>query len=314
MKPIKPGRWLLPLSLLLFVTACSLPFMATPTPFVFPTPDMTMTALFAPTATLEPTETEFPTITPTFTETAQPSPSEEPPTATMEPSKTPTLEPYNPPPPAQRDGPYFEAQYVKHQPELDGGWSDWDTEIYAADLVVYGKDNWKGADDLSATFKVHWDEDYLYIAWKVRDDKYVQYSKGENLYLGDSVEVLVDTAVQYDYWNNWLDWDDYQIGISPGRNEPGENMEAYLWFPSGKARSLPKVIIGAVSTDNGYRVSAAIPWSTLGIDPYEGMRLGFAASVSDDDSKKGKEQQSMVSSSWRRLTDPTTWGDLVLIK
>jgi len=204
---------------------------------------------------------------------------------------------------------------VKNQPAMDGGWGDWIADEYSANAVVFGGERWDDSDDLSSSYKVQWDEDYLYIAWKVTDEEYMQLSKGQNLYLGDSVEVLIDTAVQYDYWQRWLDWDDYQIGVSPGNNEVGENPEVYLWYPSSKAGTLTKALVGVKPTSNGYRVTLGIRWKTLGIEPYTGLRLGFAASVSDDDSKKGKDQQSMVSSTSKRiLTDPTTWGDLILVK
>ncbi len=294
------------------VMACNLPFMATPTPFVFPTVDQTMTALFQPTATEAPTSTPETVIIETVAPTATTEPTAEP---TDMPTMTASPIPPTPIPPTHRSGPQTEALYVKHQPQMDGGWGDWDADEYSANSVVYGWDDWKDSDDLSSSYKVEWDEDYLYIAWKVTDDKYVQESKHADLYLGDSVEVLIDTDVQYDYWQRWLDWDDYQIGFSPGRNEVGENMEAYLWFPTNKTGTLSKAIYGVKELSNGYRVTLGIPWKTLGVKPYTGMRLGFAASVSDDDSKKGGEQQSMVSSTSKRiLTDPTTWGDLILVK
>lgn len=296
------------------VLACNLPFMATPTPFVFPTPDMTMTALFIPTeSSVAPTSTPVQIIIETQPPTAtEPPPTEEP---TETPTSTKTPIPPTPVPPTHRSGPRTEAQYVKKQPAMDGGWGDWIADEYSANAVVFGENHWDGKDDLSSSYKVHWDEDYLYIAWKVTDDKYVQLSKKANLYLGDSVEVLIDTAVQYDYWQQWLDWDDYQIGVSPGNNEVGENPEVYLWYPSAKEGTLSKAIVGVKETGSGYRVTLGIPWKTLGIEPYTGLHLGFAASVSDDDSNKGKDQQSMVSSTSKRiLTDPTTWGDLILVK
>jgi hypothetical protein len=204
---------------------------------------------------------------------------------------------------------------VKNQPELDGGWGDWSADQYSADWVVYGYSNWKSEDDLSASYMVEWDEDYLYVAWKVYDDKYVQKETGANLYQGDSVEVLLDTWVQADYWNNWLNTDDYQVGISPGKTTLGNSPEAYLWFPSGETGKIKKAIIGVKSMTGGYRVTVGIPWTVFGIDPYNGLHLGFAASVSDDDSKTGSNQQTMVSSTkYRILGDPTTWGDLVLVK
>lgn len=311
MYPQKPGLWLVLLLIGISVTACTLPFMASPTPFVFPTPDQTEPVWFPPTDTPAPTETTAPTAEPTLTSTA--TATEVPPTDTPEP--TATEKPYVPPPPKDyRDGPYFDAQYVRNPPDLNGSWGDWDAEVYDIDIVHFGKDRWKNESDLSGLFMAEWDEDYLYLAWKVNDDKYVQYSKGANMYKGDSVEVLIDTDIEYDYWDTWLSNDDYQIGISPGRDEPTENMEAYMYFPAGKARSLSKVIIGVKPMDGGYRLTAGIPWSYLGVDPYRGMHLGFVVSISDDDSNHGGEQQSMASSSWRMLTDPTTWGDLELVK
>jgi hypothetical protein len=312
---IKPGGWIVIIVIGFVGLACNLPFMATPTPFVFPTPNLTRTALFAPTATpVPPTATQIPpTATP-----IPPTNTPVPPTATKEPIEIDTSAPVYPPPPVKapdhRTEPHFEAQYVKEQPALDGGLGDWVAEDYSAKHVVYGADHWKNSDDLSSSFMVEWDKQYLYVAWKVHDDKYVQTQKHAYLYLGDSVEILMDTDVQGDYWTQWLSSDDYQIGISPGRNEVGENMEAYLWFPNTEAGTLTKTIIGAKKISGGYQVTAGIPWKTFGITPYEGMRVGFAASVSDDDSKSGGIQQSMVSSSWRVLTDPTTWGDLELVK
>ena len=197
----------------------------------------------------------------------------------------------------------------------DGGWGDWVATEYSANYVVWGDENWKNSDDLSSSIMVEWDEDYLYVAWKVFDDKYVQISTGDEIYLGDSVEVLLDTFVQADYWYQYIDWDDFQIGVSPGKTAIGNKTQAYIWYPSNKTGSTTKVIIGTKAIGDGYRVTIGIPWKTLGVTPYVGAHYGFAASVSDDDSKHGGEQQSMVSSSpYRILTDPTTWGDLVLVK
>jgi hypothetical protein len=301
------------LGILGITVACNLPVFTTPEPFVFPTPDMTMTALFAPTL-VPPTDTAVPA-------TATPNPTETPlPTATATnppPSATPTNTAIPPTaiPPSHRSSPRIEAQYVKHRPTLDGGWGDWVATEYSADYIVWGDENWKNSDDLSSSIMVEWDEDYLYVAWKVIDDKYVQISTGDEIYLGDSVEVLLDTFVQADYWYQYIDWDDFQIGVSPGKTTVGNKPQSYIWYPNNKTGSTTKVIIGTKAIGDGYRVTIGIPWKTLDVTPFTGAHYGFAASVSDDDSKHGGEQQSMVSSSpYRILTDPTTWGDLVLVK
>jgi hypothetical protein len=50
-----------------------------------------------------------------------------------------------------------------------------------------------------------------------------------------------------------------------------------------------------------------------GTPPPVGWRMGFALSVSDNDTPASAEQQTMASSAaGRRLTDPLTWGTLEL--
>ena len=102
--------------------------------------------------------------------------------------------------------------------------------------------------------------------------------------------------------------------MSPGNPNPGVDTEAYLWYPRNEAGSQNKVKIGAMSTEEGYRIEVKIPWDLFGITPDIGQHYGFAFSVSDNDRASEDIQQSMISSmATRVLTDPTTWGDLVLM-
>jgi hypothetical protein len=178
---------------------------------------------------------------------------------------------------------------------------------------VYGADKIKGEADLSATFMVGWDNSYLYIAAQVVDDHYVQGAKGENLYKGDSLEILFDADLNADYYVNSLSRDDHQVGISPG-SSPGSNMEAYLWYPRAKESKLNSVSIAAKPASDGYIVEVAIPWSVFGITPGTGQVYGFAFSVSDNDQAGAAIQESMVSNTATRgLTRPMTWGVLTLL-
>jgi len=164
------------------------------------------------------------------------------------------------------------------------------------------------------SYRIAWDNNYLYIGVKVSDENYNQASTGANLFKGDSVEVLIDTNVSGDFYNKSLGPDDYQLGISPGFSHIGNNPEAYLWFPTGKAGSRTDVKIAAINPSAGlYRIEFAIPWKLLGITPAAGMHLGFVISYSDDATDSKPEQDIMVSNDANRvLTDPTTWGDLAL--
>jgi hypothetical protein len=276
---------------------------------------MTMTALFSipelATATEAPvqvvTNTPLPaTATVATIATIAPSATSVPATSTVTNTAVPTATSI----PGR--GAVYTAAFLKNGIDVDGVWDEWTSKAYPMKSVVYGKSNWTGEEDLEGSFRVGWNSSYLFIAVKVRDDKYEQHTSGADLYKGDSIELLLDTNLYDDFYTTSLSADDYQLGISAGKNGTDDGKEAYLWYPSGKTGKKDNVNIGK-SIENGlYRIEAAIPWSVLGVTPYSGMHLGFALSASDND-VSWDEQQTMVSSSaTRRLTNPTTWGELIL--
>ncbi len=329
---MKYPRVFLTIFILALLAGCNLPTAAkTTAPSEVPPVDLTVTALFETAVAPPPTETQGPAIATQTSQspsaTAQPAAAADTPlppsptaVATLEPSDTPV--PHTPTPvstatlPSRRGGTTSEAAFMDPAPVIDGNWSEWKkvAHEYPAQNVVYGKSNWSGEDDLNGSYYVGWDNTYLYLAVKVRDDKFVQLASGENIFKGDSVELLLDTNVRSDFYVQALNNDDYQIGISPGRPTIADgNAEAYLWFPSAQKGRPDGVKIGAVDEGAVWRVEFAIPWDVFNITPKKGMHLGFVLSVSDNDKEGAQVQQSMVSSVPKRsLTDPTTWGDLLL--
>ncbi len=301
--------------LLLGVTlaGCNLPSYLTPTPFIFPSPTATQPAASNTPVAIPSTETSVPIVTATASETAIPSitPTSVPPspTSTTAPTKTPHPTSTKTPLP----GVSAAATFLSSAPKIDGPWDEWNTTQYPLKNVVFGKANWTGSSDLQASYRVGWDNKYLYLAVKVFDDNYVQNATGAGLYKGDSIELLFSTDRSADSSGQGLLATDYQIGISPGNPSVGKNMEAYLWYPKAKAGGLTKVKIGAISMTGGYRIEFAIPWSGFSVTPAKGQVFGFAVSVSDNDNSSKNVQETLISSAPNRiLTDPTTWGILTL--
>ena len=296
--------------LLLALAGCRLPGSPSPTPFVFTTPDKTLTAIFAPLLTLTPEAPQAFTATPVIVHSS-PTPSATFfPTvvATNNPAPSPTR-----PAPTLRSGSPVEAAYLENPPVLDGILDEWSLPSYPVRSVVYGAGEWQGEADCSATVMVGWDTTYLYVAVQVRDDRYVQDASGVNLFKGDSLEILLDVDLEGDFDVKSLNTDDYQLGISPGSPYPGNDSQAYLWYPSSKQGLRLEVMVAARAREGGYMVETAIPWSIFGIIPQNGDAFGFAISVSDNDLEGERVQQSMVSNvPTRSLTDPTSWGSLVL--
>ncbi len=263
----------------------------------------TGTAIILPSAT----STQVP---PTATATAlPPTATPPPPTATVTPTSTPAPTATNTPNPRVKS----EATYLSSAPDIDGVWDEWKTTQYPITSVVFVNSEATVDKDFKASYRVGWDSNYLYLAVKVHDKQYVQNASGANLYQGDSIELLLSTNPNADSPYLGLTAVDYQIGISPGMDNIGKNMEAYRWFPQNKAGKLTNITIGAVPMTEGYRIEAAIPWSVFSITPSRGQVLGFAVSVSTNDAKNHTVQQVMISSSPRRtLMDPTSWGQVTL--
>ncbi|MCJ7536793.1 MAG: hypothetical protein MUO57_14790 [Anaerolineales bacterium] len=306
----------------LAMLACNYPFVTSPTPIVFPTPDLTMTALFNPTLTsiavIFPTQTmppawSSPTATPPgLQSTLIPTNTPLPPTATATNTPTATRSYAGP---GMRPKFSMLGVYFKSPPRIDASLEEWHLDRYRIESVVFGKSNHKGENDLSGRAMVGWDEQNLYLGIRVIDEKYVQNTSGSNLYKGDSLDILLDTDVSSDFYLADLNHDDYQLGISPGSPSPNEKPEAYLWFPESIESARDQIEIASRSRGDGYIVEAAIPWSVFDVKPFNGQHFGFAFSISDNDNPNQNIQESMVSYvPIRTLNDPTTWGDLTLIK
>ena len=296
---MQPPRFpLVLIALALAVFACDLPGAAPPTPFSIPTPNQTLTAIFAPTAVTTiappPTSEGLPTVAVTPAETL----------AALATATTAGL--------SRPNGTPVEAVLLTTAPTIDGDLAEWTTNAYPMTQVTFGASRWSGLADASAVFYMGWDDSRLYVAARVTDDKFVQVSKGEALYLGDSLEIQFDANLAADFGATSLSSDDYQLGLSPG-NFGLLAAQSYLWYPTTKSGVPAGVVVAGKSSSSGYTVEAAIPWAVFGVVPAEASRYGFAISVSDNDAAGTAAQQSLVSSvSTRTLIDPTTWGTLAL--
>ena len=298
------------ISLGMILAACNMPSLGGGTQSM-PTPDLTLTALFAPTA--EATE---PPASPTLIPTSTDIPVTEAPTETPIPP-TPTITATSTALPS-RIGPTVYAYFLSSPPVIDGNWGDWvdRTKQYPANALVYGKSNWSGGNDLKASYILGWDYSYFYIGVKVHDDYYVQNTFGGDLYLSDGVELQLDTNLYGDFYNPVMDVDDFQMGFSPGYGSVKGEKDAFMWMPRYLAGDKADVIIGSQKEDGLYRMEIAIPWGYFNLThPYLGMGSGFVLCVDDNDDAESSIQQTMIcSDSARKLLDPTTWGEVFFVR
>jgi hypothetical protein len=210
-----------------------------------------------------------------------------------------------------------EANQVAAAPTINGDLSEWSGEAtYQSAFRVYSASSWDGSQDLTAVWRLAWDDNNLYIGVTVIDDTHVQTQTGNQIFRGDSVDMQFDTNRDADFEAR-LSPDDFQITLSPGDfaglppaafRFQGTTNGAILDAPGGH-----HVTVAAQRTDDGYTLEAAIPWSDLNLTPAPGLVIGLALNASDNDGPGTAVQEVMMSHvASRTLTDPTSWGTLTL--
>ena len=278
--------------------ACNFPWLNTEPENIFQQPAQTLTAMVQ----LLPTSTSSSIATPVMSTSA--------PLPTFTSLPTQSTVPY-------RAGSQVTAKFLATPPPvINGNWDDWKnlTTIYPAAYVINGASYWKNPADLEGSFILGWDNSYFYLAVKVTDDLYVQNSSGAYIYKGDDVELQLDTNLGVDFTVSSMNNDDYQLGISAGKGFINGPKEAYLWYPKIIKGSVTNQVVIASQGGNGvHYIEARIPWNLFGLSPFEGMRVGFALALSDNDNSTVNDWQTMVSNTpGRKTLNPSTWGELVL--
>jgi hypothetical protein len=213
-----------------------------------------------------------------------------------------------------RSGPQLSAVFLEEAPIIDGNILDWDGTAYGLGYLVLGPEFYSGDEDIYGIAMLGWDADNFYLGIQVVDNKFVQTAQGNDIYRGDSLELMLDANLSGDFNNDYLDEDDYQLGISPGNlNSAESKAEAYLWSPLENFGTVDEILIASGFTDVGYTMEIAIPWGVFGAMASEDTQFGFLLGISDNDFVNQNLQQSIVSFAPERdLNDPTGWYTLVL--
>ena len=149
----------------------------------------------------------------------------------------------------------------------------------------------KGSVNLSANFGVLWDVANLYLMVEVRDGEQGDSAARKR----DEVEIYLDTGAQRQ------------------RSYRAHNFQFILpaqgGAPTEQNRRTAGVKMATVQENWGYRMEAAIPWTTLAVTGEAGRKLGFDLGVS----RKEKDDSLLM---WHGTADnwfdPSGFGNLIL--
>ncbi len=200
--------------------------------------------------------------------------------------------------------------------QVDGQLNEWGAApAIPLEHRVFARSSWDGTNDLTAAYRLLWDDTYLYVAVEIQDDTHFQNESGRTSYQGDSLEMQFDTERAADYGRS-LSPDDFQLVLSPG-NFSTLSPEAYRFrgTTGGQMDDFVghQIAVGAAQTADGYTLEARIPWRDLSLTPPAGLQIGACLNANDNDLGDSAGQEIMLSNvSTRTFRDPTTWGTIVL--
>lgn len=203
----------------------------------------------------------------------------------------------------------FICRRVEGRITIDGNLDKWEgLEPLRLDRKEQVVGPWKGPSDLSAEIFLAWDEDHLYLAAKVKDDRFCQEFSGADSWQGDSVQISFDTSNDD---SSELDEGDYEYALALTPKGP----EAFrLSVEEGRMRGeevdVPLFI--EVLPEEGLHIyEVAIPWSQLKpFRPEEGRICGFNVVVNDNDGE-GPKGWIAWTPGIRESKDTSFFGDLV---
>lgn len=201
------------------------------------------------------------------------------------------------------------ARIIEVPPKLDGDLAEWTALVYPINSVSFGAPNRASAADISGSWSTAWDDKYLYLAVKAKDDALAQLAKEQDLFKGDGLEIWLSTEV-----NNrgeQLTERDFQFGLTAGNGLAAP--DAFLWLPNQFKGRVQDAVIAARPLEGGYGIEMAVPWSVFRLTPFAGQSFGFTLALNDDDTAASAEQETQVTSMQdAKLNLPRTWGVLVL--
>ena len=164
---------------------------------------------------------------------------------------------------------------------IDGDLSDWDlgamtpAVLDSADQIYTGLTSWSGPADCSGKFYLLWDNENVYIAAIVKDDKLSQNKTGGDIWNADCIEVFFSTT-------NAVPTGDHSQHYQYGFNE---NEQKYMWDAMGGATGEPAYLqVASSRTSDGYICEVSIPYSQITPLVWSvGNTIGFHPCIDDTD-------------------------------
>ncbi len=169
---------------------------------------------------------------------------------------------------------------------------------------------WKGAEDLSTDIRYLWDDQYLYVSVKVKDDIAGAVAfEGADLWRQDGLQFLVDPMRRSKEKPGKYE---YCIGLGTKGPQAWCTLSADPGAAPGDAKDIKTAIHRDKEGTGDVTYEIAIPWSRLApFKPDAGNNLGFTMILNEDDGAGRDAFMTWFGNAHSKDID--TVGDLILM-
>lgn len=198
-------------------------------------------------------------------------------------------------PPQQKAGLQMETARRVPAPrrtcKVDGKLDDWASAEWtiadSKEYVFVGRDKWQGKDDLSYSFALAYDADFLFVAVRVLDEKLVL--RGQTLATtGDEVELFVGFVDEPVKEPVIMRANGFQFRIIPDKKY------GHVYLGYNKLEPVKDSRAAMSRSDAGYVVEAALPWRDFEYTPRKGGFVPTELHILDADQPAGNIESTML--------------------
>jgi predicted O-methyltransferase YrrM len=161
--------------------------------------------------------------------------------------------------------------------QVDGDVSDWGIDGMRIEFLTDPRGRALRAGDFDVRFRLGWNREGLLVLADVWDDVPVEQESLSRMWRSDCVEILLSERVGSD--------NRYHLVIAPGADPRFDSARKKMYDhrPEDQRDDALNFFVASQVRENGYVVEALLPWKNLGIEPADGVELGFQLAANDDD-------------------------------
>ncbi len=190
---------------------------------------------------------------------------------------------------------------------IDGDLNDWNLDAMTPAILDVeeqlnsGQASWDGPDDLSGKFYMLWDDENIYMAVVVKDDKLSQNKTGGDIWNADAIEIFFATT--------------NAVGGHEEHYQYGFDFMNHTWnwcnMDSAGQSAIDYLEVASTETADGYICEAAIEYGRItALDWSVGSIIGFHPVL--DDTDNGDREIQMTWTSREAHDQSLGYGYLIL--